>query len=95
MCKYQWIALIAQLKSHVRSVCPYPQLHGSGLRYEIGIGIESVDMVWANGPFQFGQQNDVLIFDRCLNEKLSNELVMADRIYRHLNCVNPRNVYHD
>lgn len=66
------------------------KLHGSGLSYEIGICIESGEMVWDNSPFQCGQQNDLQIFHHFLNEKLSNERVMADRIYRHPNCVNPR-----
>ena len=35
---------------------------GPGLRYEVGVSIESGDIVWINGPFMPGMFNDLQIF---------------------------------
>ena len=55
-----------------------------GLRYEIGIAIQSGDIVWVNGPFPCGEYADLTIFRGGLKNKLRycQEKIEADRGYR-------------
>ena len=39
-----------------------PKFKGAGLRYELGVCIQTGDIVWINGPFCPGNWNDVEIF---------------------------------
>lgn len=57
---------------------------GPGLRYEIGLAIQSGDIVWVNGPFPCGQFPDIAIFRRALKNKLmqTGERAEADLGYR-------------
>lgn len=56
----------------------------SGLRYEVGVGIQGGDIVWVNGPYPCGKYNDIKIFKDGMKKKLSfcEEKVEADDGYR-------------
>ena len=59
------------------------KVNGPGLRYEVGLGIQSGDIVWVNGPFQPGVFNDDSIakqkgFCAALGPR---ERFLADSIY--------------
>ena len=41
-----------------------------GLRYEVGICIQTGDIVWVNGPYPAGRMNDIKIFRHCLKSFL-------------------------
>lgn len=71
------------------------KLHGSGLRYEIAISISDAHIVWVNGPYKCGVLNDLQFFQQFLASKLIGERVIADKIYRHPNCMNPSDVTDD
>lgn len=68
------------------------------LRYEVGIAIQSGDIVWINGPFPAGRYNDIVIFRDKLKDKLEfcKEKVEADDGYRgeEFYIELPRNVGH-
>lgn len=55
-----------------------------GLRYEVGISIQSGFIVWVNGPFPCGQYPDIVIFRHRLKHvlKYCEEKVEADDGYR-------------
>lgn len=50
----------------------------AGLRYEVGIAIQSGDIVWLNGPFQPGLWPDLKIFRKALKGTLEEEGEMAE-----------------
>jgi hypothetical protein len=51
--------------------------------YEIGICIQTGDIVWENGPFKCMLWPDLLIYTRDLKQKLrAGEMVEADSGYR-------------
>jgi hypothetical protein len=55
----------------------------AGLRYEVGVCIQTGDIVWVNGPFKCGQWPDVSIFREGLKALLlPREQVEADGGYR-------------
>ena len=55
----------------------------AGLRYEIGVCIQSGDIVWTHGPFACGAWPDINIFRAKLKRMLApRELVVADKGYR-------------
>jgi hypothetical protein len=56
----------------------------SGLRYEVGIAIQTGHIVWVNGPFPCGEYPDIKIFRSHLKQKLEycREKVEADDGYR-------------
>ena len=55
----------------------------TGLRYEIGVCIQTGDIVWVNGPFKCGRWVDISIFRRNLKHKLlPGEMVECDGGYR-------------
>lgn len=61
-----------------------PKFHGAGLWYELGIGIQTGDIVWVNGPYPCGLGANIKIF----NQKLKTLLlpfkkVMTDCTYRY------------
>lgn len=59
------------------------KFRSAGLRYEVGICIQTGDIVWVNGPFKCGRWNDLCIFRNDLKQLLlPNELVEADNGYR-------------
>ena len=54
----------------------------SGLRYEIGLCILTVDVVWINGPFEADDWVDLAIFRNSLKSNLEDgEIVEADDGY--------------
>ena len=56
---------------------------GAGLRYEIGVCIQTGDIVWTHGPFAAGAWPDINIFRAKLKRMLApGELVVADKGYR-------------
>lgn len=59
------------------------KFNGPGLRYEVGICIQTGHIVWINGPYPCGANHDITIFRKnlkwCLNQ---NERVEADKGYR-------------
>ena len=68
--------------------------HGKkgGLRYEVGICIQTGDVVWINGPYPAGRFNDITIFRDSLMSHLDDgERAEADGGYRgecpqHVKC---------
>ena len=59
-----------------------PKFRGSGLRYEVGLCIQTGDICSINGPFLCGRYNDLQIFRMGLMQELDNhEKVIADKIY--------------
>lgn len=58
------------------------KLNTAGLRYEIGVCIQSSLINWAFGPFPCGRYPDDIIFRLELKHKLGdNEVVIADKGY--------------
>jgi hypothetical protein len=56
---------------------------GPGLRYEVGVCIQTGDLVWINGPFPCGAWPDIKIFRQDLIGCLTGgEKVEADKGYR-------------
>ena len=54
-----------------------------GLRYEVGINIQTGDICWWYGPFEPGEWNDEMIFKSCLEGSLEpGERVETDKGYR-------------
>jgi hypothetical protein len=59
------------------------KFHGPGLRYELGVCIQTGDIVWATGPFKCGRYPDITIFRHSLKQLLLPwEMVEADGGYR-------------
>ena len=55
----------------------------AGLRYEVGISIQSGDIVWTNGPFLPGDNPDITVFRKGIIHHLDFlEQVEADKGYR-------------
>lgn len=54
----------------------------AGIRYEIGISIESGDVVWASGGFPCGEWPDVKIAKELYVYYAENEITLADKGYR-------------
>ena len=54
----------------------------AGLRYEVGVCIQTGLIVWINGPFAAGKYNDITIFrSKMIFELLDWEMVEADQGY--------------
>lgn len=75
----------------VYEVDSYPQnrrwyshkFKSAGVRYEVGVCIQTGDICWINGPFMCGRWPDINIFRVALKRRLhARELVVADRGYR-------------
>lgn len=63
---------------------------GPGLRYEVGICIQTGHIVWINGPYACGMWNDQRIFNHGLRYWLDEgERVEADNGYRGPQIVRP------
>lgn len=63
------------------------------MRYEIGIHIETYNIVWLHGPFPCGKYLDLHIFDLALSECLNeSECVVADEGYTTVKCLQPSTV---
>jgi hypothetical protein len=59
------------------------KINGAALKYEVGVCIQTGDIVWVNGPFKAGKWNDIKLYRRTLKEQLlPGEMVEADRGYR-------------
>jgi len=60
------------------------KFHGPGVRYEVGVGITSGDIVWIHGPKRAGRYPDITIFRMRLKKKLKQhgEMAVADNGYR-------------
>jgi len=59
------------------------KFNGPGVRYEVGICIQSGDIVWIHGPFPCGLMPDIRIFRIKLKDLLlPGEQVIADKGYR-------------
>ena len=46
------------------------KFRGSGLRYEVALGIKTGDICWMSGPHQPGKLNDLEIFHKSLRSWL-------------------------
>ena len=58
------------------------KLNGPGLKYEVGVAINSNNIVWINGPFKAGE-SDLNIYRECLREYLcDDEGVECDQFYQ-------------
>lgn len=63
------------------------KFEGAGLRYELGICIQTGDIVWINGAYPCGSWSDLKIFRHRLKGLLGpTELVEADATYRDSKC---------
>lgn len=61
-----------------------------GLRYEVGLILETGDIAWVNGPFPAGSCIDLTIFRSSLKGSLDrDERVIADKGYRDSSCYTP------
>jgi len=59
------------------------KFNGPGLRYEVGVCIQTGDIVWVNGAYPCGRWTDLRIFRHRLKAfLLPNELVEVDKGYR-------------
>lgn len=59
------------------------KFNGPGVRYEVGICIQSGYIVWIHGPFPCGMMPDIRIFRLKLKDSLlPGEQVVADKGYR-------------
>lgn len=59
------------------------KFRSAGVRYEVGVCIQTGDICWINGPFMCGLWPDINIFRVGLKGRLAaNELVVADKGYR-------------
>ena len=59
------------------------KINHTGLRYEVGLNIQTGDIVWTTGPYPPGEWTDIRIFLAELAGKLPlGEKVEADRGYR-------------
>lgn len=60
-----------------------PKFKGAGLRYELGVCIQTGNIVWINGPYPCGWGPDIKIFNQMLRHLLLPfEKIMADQNYR-------------
>jgi hypothetical protein len=55
---------------------------GPGLRYEIGISIQSGDIVWASGGVPCGEYPDIKLAKELYVKFAQNEITLADKGYR-------------
>ena len=59
------------------------KFRSAGVRYEVGVCIQTGDICWINGPFMCGRWPDINIFRVGLKRRLNqNEMVVADKGYR-------------
>jgi DDE superfamily endonuclease len=59
------------------------KLNGPGLKYEIGVSIQTCDIVWINGPFKAGRPDKTIFLEDGLKAALcEDECVEVDRGYR-------------
>jgi DDE superfamily endonuclease len=59
------------------------KFHGAGLRYEVGVCIQTGWIVWKNGPYPCGSYPDLTIARDWLHKELQpGEMYVADRGYR-------------
>jgi DDE superfamily endonuclease len=59
------------------------KMNGPGLRYEVGVCIQTAHIVWVNGPYPCGSWNDYRISRDCLVWELTQgEKFVADGGYR-------------
>jgi len=67
------------------------KVNGPGFRYEIGLGIQSGDIVWVNGPYRPGEYTDDLIARMMgLWQVLDRfEKFLADGIYSGWRAITP------
>eukprot|EP00171_Calliarthron_tuberculosum_P005014 IDg5014t1 len=68
------------------------KFEGPGIRYEVGVAIETGTLVWAHRPFPAGRYPDLKIFRLGMkNSSYEDEKVIADGTYRDDACVSPHN----
>lgn len=59
------------------------KINGAALKYEVGVCIQTGDIVWVNGPYKAGKWNDIKLYRRDLKAALcEGEMVEADGGYR-------------
>lgn len=64
------------------------KFHGPGVRYEIGLSVETGRLVWANGPYMCGKYPDNSIFCQQMKQKLlDGEFVIGDAGYTDRKCI--------
>ena len=74
---------------HISKIWWSKKSNGPGLRYELGVGIKTGDLVWVHGPFPCGQYNDLTIFKSGLANYLDkNERVEADELIDYIIAYN-------
>ncbi len=71
------------------------KFYGPGVRYEIAISIETVEIVWAYGPWPCNVNRDLRIFRNGLKKVLNeDEFVVAHSSYSDERCVQPPGLNH-
>jgi hypothetical protein len=64
------------------------KLNGPGLKYEVGVAIQTCDIVWINGPFKAGRPDKTIFKEDGLKAALcEDERVEADRGYNGDDCL--------
>ena len=72
---YQWMPFWKGWYSH--------KFKGPGVRYEVGLCIQTGKIIWIHGPFPCGRWPDLKIFRSAMKHQLSvGEKVVADKGYR-------------
>jgi hypothetical protein len=66
------------------------KLNGPGVKYEVGVSIQTCDIVWINGPFKAGKQDTTIFQEDGMQAALcDDECVEADAGYRGDLLMNP------
>ena len=64
------------------------KLNGPGLKYEVGVAIQTCDIVWINGPFKAGRPDKTIFKEDGLKAALcEDERVEVDRGYNGDDCL--------
>ena len=63
-------------------------MNSAGLRYEVGVSIDTGDILWVNGPYPCGRYPDVNIFRKQMKAGLDeNERIIGDQGYTDDKCI--------
>jgi hypothetical protein len=59
------------------------KLNGPGFKYEVGVSIQTADIVWVNGPFKAGKHDTTIFKEEGLKDALCNdECIEVDAGYQ-------------
>ena len=70
------------------------KLNGAGVRYELGVSLDTGDIVWVHGPYPCGSNPDVTVFRKGMKTVLDNEeRAIADKGYTDDMALTPDTVF--